>query len=477
MFTCCCVLFASLIAAPLPVAEVPAPVLLFGGGDLPDTIRDQFLKLITDPARPLVVIADDDTTLDPWKSKNAIRVGPKSTDLKGIQNAGAIWVQVESIDPESPVISAVVEAHQKGTPVGGFPSLPLLSGVKIVSHALERNRVDELIQAIERQPGIVGLAIDTRTGLLIQKRELRVIGESYAVVCLSAGNRRPVSVQILKSGSTNDLYAIRRAAITRSQPPFPADKPLPPVVAKGTLIIGGGGGMPLEVWKRFIERAGGPDAMIVVIPTALDDPIPAEPGEIKILRKAGATNLKLLHTRDPKEADRPEFCAILREAKGVWFSGGRQWRFVDAFEGTLTEQLLRDVLKRDGVIGGSSAGASIQSEYMPRGSPVVNTIVMAEGYERGFGYLPGVAVDQHFFARKREKDLINLIKLRPQLIGIGIDEGCAIEVRGSELFVLGKSRTGILTVSNESPTPEVRMEEILVGERYDLVARRKVGGR
>src|SRR5262249_32740981 len=150
------------------------------------------------------------------------------------------------------------------------------------------------------------------------------------------------------------------------------------------------------------------------------------PGELRALKANGAKNVKLLHTRHRAEADKPEFAAGLNEAKGVWFTGGRQWRFVDSYEGTRTEKGFHDVLARGGVIGGSSAGASIQSEYMPRGDPLGNLNIIAEGYERGFGFLKGAAVDQHFFARKRTRDMTELMSAYPQLLGIGIDEGTVV---------------------------------------------------
>ena len=81
-------------------------------------------------------------------------------------------------------------------------------------------------------------------------------------------------------------------------------------------------------------------------------------------------------------------------------SGGRQWRLVDAYLDTEAEKIFHQVLDRGGVIGGSSAGATIQAGYLLRGSPLGNTEVMAEGYERGFGFLPGVAIDQHFSQRR-----------------------------------------------------------------------------
>ena len=119
----------------------------------------------------------------------------------------------------------------------------------------------------------------------------------------------------------------------------------------------------------------------------------------------------------PDEVASDAFVDTLKRATGIWFGGGRQWRFLDAYEGTDAVELFRDVLRRGGVIGGSSAGATIQGEYLVRGHPLGNTIMMAEGYERGFSFLPGVAIDQHFSQRNRLSDLIPVIRAHPQVCG------------------------------------------------------------
>jgi cyanophycinase len=228
------------------------------------------------------------------------------------------------------------------------------------------------------------------------------------------------------------------------------------------------------VWKRFVDLAGGPDAPLVVIPTANPDPVPRDPGEARALRKAGARDVVVLHTRDRATADSAAFVAPLLKAKGVWFTGGRQWRFVDAYEGTAAERAFHDVLRRGGVIGGSSAGASIQSEYMPRGDPLGNRAIIAEGYERGFGFLKGAAVDQHFFARRRPRDMTELMAVYPQLLGIGIDEGTAVVVRGSVLEVVGRSRVAVYDRRKPVPKEGPDYEELRPGDRYDLKARRRL---
>jgi hypothetical protein len=53
--------------------------------------------------------------------------------------------------------------------------------------------------------------------------------------------------------------------------------------------------------------------------------------------------------------------------------------------GTRVERELRNVLKRGGVIAGSSAGASILASYLVRGDPSGPDIVIAKGHEREWG--------------------------------------------------------------------------------------------
>jgi cyanophycinase len=206
----------------------------------------------------------------------------------------------------------------------------------------------------------------------------------------------------------------------------------------GTLIIAGGGKLGPEIVGRFISLAGGPSAPIVVIPTAGGE---AKYGPdcpcLKMFRELGASNLTVLHTTDRKEADSEAFTSALRRAKGVWFVGGRQWRLVDSYLGTRTETEIKGMLARGGVVGGTSAGASIQASYLVRGARSGNEIVMAPGYEQGFALLANSAVDQHVTARHREGDLDAVVKAHPDVLGVGIDQSTAIEVKANGFRVLG----------------------------------------
>jgi len=207
----------------------------------------------------------------------------------------------------------------------------------------------------------------------------------------------------------------------------------------GTLVIAGGGALSDSIMKKFIDLAGGVDGRIVVIPTAggleTYGPDAAGAGQLKRL---GAKNVTMLHTSDKLTANTDAFTEPLKNATGVWFGGGRQWHLVDSYKDTKTEKMIFQVLERGGVIGGSSAGATIQGSFLTRGDTKNNQIMMGD-HQEGFGYIKNIAIDQHVLARNRQFDMFEILKKRPELLGIGIDEGTAIIVRGNVFEIVGKS--------------------------------------
>ncbi len=244
--------------------------------------------------------------------------------------------------------------------------------------------------------------------------------------------------------------------------------------ARGTVVVVGGGQIGPEIWSRFITAAGGPDALIIDVPTAGGDSVyPPSHRAPAGLYLAGAKNVVVLHTIDRKVADSDSFPAMLARAGGVWFEGGRQWHLVDSYAGTRTEQAFMDVLRRGGVIGGSSAGASILASYLLRGARSGNSIVMAPGYEVGFGYLRGAAIDQHVVARERLRDLADSLRPKhPELLGMSEDEGTAWIVRGDTAEIAGRNKAFAYGgVATDSGKPFLTL---FPGDKYDLGARKVI---
>ena len=206
---------------------------------------------------------------------------------------------------------------------------------------------------------------------------------------------------------------------------------------QGSLVIVGGGRLSDDIVERFIELAGGKDAPIVFIPTAGGGNDYNE-SAARLLTSRGASNVMVLHTYNKEVANSNEFIQPLLDAKGIWFAGGRQWRLVDSYADTKSETAFWKVLERGGVIGGTSAGATIQGSYLARGDTKNNQIMMGD-HEKGFGFLKNVAIDQHLLARNRHFDLQSILKHRPELLGIGLDENTAIVVKGDQFEVIGSS--------------------------------------
>ena len=147
---------------------------------------------------------------------------------------------------------------------------------------------------------------------------------------------------------------------------------------------------------------------------------------------------------------------------------------MDAYEHTNAYPLIHEVLAKGGIIGGSSAGASIQGDYLARANPLGNLDIMAPGYEKGFGFLPGSAIDQHFKQRNRFKDMTSLVNRHPQLLGIGIDEGTALVVQGHIGAVKGDG--AVHFYDRRRPVVEGEKDYISIeaGRSFDLLERNPV---
>lgn len=240
---------------------------------------------------------------------------------------------------------------------------------------------------------------------------------------------------------------------------------------KGALVVVGGAMESEEIYRAFIDLAGGPDAHIVLVPTAAgDDEYDDSYAGMEAWRTHGARNLTVLHTTDPSIADTEDFVEPLTTAGGVFFFGGRQFRLVDAYAGTRTEQELRNVLERGGVIGGTSAGASVLGSFLVRGDTETNTIMMGD-HQEGFGYLRGVAIDQHVLRRNRHFDMLELLDAHPDLLGIGLDEDTAILVRGDRFEVIGSSYA-LIYDRRTTTGREGTFYFLAPGDGYDMGTRR-----
>ena len=247
---------------------------------------------------------------------------------------------------------------------------------------------------------------------------------------------------------------------------------------RGTVLVVGGGSQGPEIYKAFIDAAGGPNALIVDIPTAGGDTVyPPDWRGANGFKGAGATNVVVLHSNPNRKdlANSDSFTTILKRAGGVWFEGGRQFHLVDSYAGTRAYTEFHNVLARGGVVGGSSAGAAILGEFMVRGAPSSNNFIMEyPGYTRGFAFLRNTGDDMHVVARERLQDIADsLVPRHPEMLFISEDEGTAWVVKGDEAEIIGRNKAFVYT-GKDPHDPGTPYTTLFPGDKYHLGARRVI---
>jgi cyanophycinase len=258
---------------------------------------------------------------------------------------------------------------------------------------------------------------------------------------------------------------------------------------RGSLLIAGGGALPPDIKKRFVELASvSGRARILVLPMASSHPDtgPEQAAEFRDLGAAEARSVSLTRA----DAERDSSREVLDGVTGVWFTGGDQSRSTAAIGETPFLAALHDLYRGGVVLGGSSAGAAVMSLLMITGEEhrplkehppddqtdafltIERDNIVAT---RGLGFLPGTIVDQHFVRRKRHNRLLSLILEHPDLIGVGIDESTAVEVGangvwkilGEGVVVIYDARDARVQTTGSLEAADVALHVLSAGSRYE----------
>lgn len=503
-------------AAPEPVdpSGVTGHVLLAGGGSLDVAVHREFVKLAGGDRARLVLVPTASASADnagaredlvrTWRARlgeageitvlhtRDRAVADDESFCQPLRDATAVWFgggdqqriaaaylgtrferEVAAVLRRGGVVggtSAGAAIGSRAMIAGGREPPEMATGFDLVPHAVvdqhfhQRNRLPRLRIALGLAPGRFGIGIDEGTAVIASGRRLRVVGNGKALLVLPATEHHAERLVPLANGDGVDLPTWQRAARHRQLGAWPLAAVPSPEVPKGALVVVGGGSLPDQVVDRFVQLAGGSRAHIVFVSSAEATPLERTPAVFAQWLRRGVTRISRLDNRQPSDWD-DECTRLLASATGVWFGGGRQWRLCDAYDGTGAPAAFHGVLERGGVIGGSSAGATIQGDHLVRGNPLGNTDMWCEGYDRGFGFWRGVAIDQHFLARNRMADLRGFVERFPQVLGIGIDEGTAAVVTGTRLEVLGTSKVVLLRNRAGAPLMPLVLES---GQHVDL---------
>ena len=251
-----------------------------------------------------------------------------------------------------------------------------------------------------------------------------------------------------------------------------------PCLARGTLLLVGGGPTQADINSRFVQLAGGTAARIVVIPTASlnsTDPTVAQEQEPRMAQILGVPNVVVLHTLSRKEADSEAFVQPLRNSSGVWITGGEAEWILSSYFGTRTERELIALLDRGGVIGGTSAGALVwgSQTLVFRAEPDGNTyrlskledLLIGDPRDPCIGVLRNVLLVPHFTEFHMQPAVEKTLAVDHGLLAFGIDESTALEVHGEVCTVLGR---GHVTVFDGTDPGGHSRSALSAGARYDL---------
>jgi cyanophycinase len=237
------------------------------------------------------------------------------------------------------------------------------------------------------------------------------------------------------------------------------------------------------ILNEFIQRSGGAEARIAIIPGA--SAFPSESGSryCDIFSDIGASNVQCVDILDRRQANSPSSAALLDDVTGIFLTGGDQVKLLSLRGGTLLGRKIMSRFQAGVTVAGTSAGASALSRHMVAfgrsgSSPSQRMVQLSPG----LGLVENVIIDQHFRQRDRLGRLTTAVAFNPSMLGVGIDEdtafvigpdrNCEVIGWGSITIVDGTDMeyTNIHSAKRHDPVTVVGMKVHVLthGQRYNL---------
>jgi cyanophycinase len=184
-----------------------------------------------------------------------------------------------------------------------------------------------------------------------------------------------------------------------------------------------------------------------------------------ILQMDGVDSVETLIISNRQDADHPDIIQTIQQAEVIFFAGGDQCNYVRNYRNTGVETAVKSVIAKGGAVGGTSAGAMIQSDFVFNacGESVNSVQALSNPYEDisltnnffDWKYLENTVIDTHFNQRDRMGRLITFLARLIRdgetkiALGIGIDEETSLMINqaglgrvigaGSVYFILAEN--------------------------------------
>lgn len=244
----------------------------------------------------------------------------------------------------------------------------------------------------------------------------------------------------------------------------------------------------MRILKKFVEICGGEKANIVVMTIATDEPHATSAQMLRVFKRLKVKSVKTFDIADRADTERPRSLKLIKEATGLYFTGGDQLHITSLLGGTKMQELIHDRVENDLIIGGTSAGAAMMGNSMLiHGAGEENPRLRGVEIGPGMDLIIGAMIDVHFSERGRHGRLISAVAHYPQDLGIGIDEDTAMIVNRGEFEVIGSGAVtvidaGAMTFTNASEAEkgdglalaDIKVHVLPEGYKFNLHDRRVV---
>ncbi|MEQ9403741.1 MAG: cyanophycinase [Cyclobacteriaceae bacterium] len=194
------------------------------------------------------------------------------------------------------------------------------------------------------------------------------------------------------------------------------------------------------ILSHVVRESGGPDAKIIVVPTASSIPKKVGHNYLAAFEKLGCTQVTIENIVEVEQCNDPDTIARFANADCVMFSGGDQSRISSIIGGSkLHEKLTEKFINEQFVIAGTSAGAMAMTHEMIAGGSSTEALLKgAVRLSKGLGLIPDLIIDTHFIRRGRFGRLAEAVATYPKLLGIGLAEDTGIIIKNcNEFKVIG----------------------------------------
>ncbi len=262
------------------------------------------------------------------------------------------------------------------------------------------------------------------------------------------------------------------------------------------MIIGGADKLDPEarlarLFLQLVDRAEAHTSLrdIILISTATRHPEILTGDYINIYTRIGVPRSRiqtpLIRNRD--EAMDVHNADLVRNAAGIFITGGDQYALTQALDRTPVEEAIRDAYGKGAIVAGTSAGATAM------GRPMIVAGGSSGELRKGMVQLShGLAwagddliLDTHFGARGRFPRLASVVAEHPHALGVGIDEntcllvdheGRALVIGAGVAYFVDASHAAMNTAQRVRTGQPVSIGALSVhilasGQEYDLHSR------